>query len=74
MVHELGFPYSNDKEALRSFKKIDANGSGKITEDEFISWWQSSKRDKLKSNLDEKFKLSQQKLGEGAKSRGAAFG
>jgi glycerol-3-phosphate dehydrogenase len=70
----LGFPFKNDRLAMRSFKKIDSKADGKITEDEFIGWWQSKKGDKLKSNLNDKFKLSHDKLGKGPESRGAAFG
>ena len=74
VVASLGFPFKNDKQAMRSFKKIDSHADGKITEEEFLSWWKSKKADKLKSNLGDKFKLSHDKLGEGAESRGAAFG
>jgi glycerol-3-phosphate dehydrogenase len=73
-VAMLGFPFKNDKMAMKSFKKIDSKADGKITEDEFINWWTSKKSDKLKSELGEKFKLTPEKLGHGAESRGAAFG
>ena len=73
-VAMLGFPFKNDKLAMKSFKKIDSKADGKITEDEFINWWTSKKSDKLKSELGEKFKLTPEKLGHGAESRGAAFG
>lgn len=70
----LGFPFKNDKDAQRSFKKIDSSADGKITEDEFIGWWKKNKADNLRSNLSSKFKLTHATLGEGPESRGAAFG
>jgi glycerol-3-phosphate dehydrogenase len=48
----------SDDEASRTFKKIDKNKNGKITEDEFIDWWNHRSRDKLKVKLGEHFLVS----------------
>ena len=70
MVEVLGFPFPNEKAAMKTFKKIDTKADGKITEDEFTKWWQSSRKDELRLRLD-KFKPTPEKFGEGP---GAAFG
>ena len=35
----LGFPFRNKEHLKAKFKEIDADGNGKITETEFIEWW-----------------------------------
>lgn len=51
----LGFPFANDSEARRAFERINTHHDGKITEDEFVAWWNSTTRDKLKRNIGERF-------------------
>jgi glycerol-3-phosphate dehydrogenase len=75
VVKMLGFPFESEKEAERTFKQIDKNGDGKITEDEFVAWWHDDrKKSKLRAKLGEQFKFSADKLGTGPKSRGVGFG
>lgn len=51
----LGFPFQSKSEAERTFKNINKNKDGKITEDEFVAWWNSTTQDRLKKNIGEKF-------------------
>jgi len=51
----LGAPFTNDAEARRIFERINTHHDGKITEDEFVAWWNSTTRDKLKKNIGERF-------------------
>lgn len=51
----LGIPFSSDAETKKTFEHIDTNGDGKITEDEFVSWWNSTTKDKLKKDIGELF-------------------
>mmetsp|Transcript_7499 Transcript_7499/g.13508 ORF Transcript_7499/g.13508 Transcript_7499/m.13508 type:complete len:540 (-) Transcript_7499:210-1829(-) len=73
-VKSMGVPFKDDKEAMRAFSNIDTSRKGKITLDEFVTWWETDSDQKLKASLGEKFKFSAGKLGEGPESRGAAFG
>jgi len=36
---KLGFPFKGDKELKAKFAEIDTNGNGRISEQEFIEWW-----------------------------------
>jgi len=68
----LGIPFKSDKDAKKAFDRVDANGNGKIDENEFVNWWK--KDDRLKDKLANKFKFAVDKAGSGPESRGAAFG
>lgn len=74
-----GLPFKNEREAMAAFKSIDKNGDGKVGFDEFMLWWKRKKLRRLQTRNpamtdSDTFKLSTEKLGEGADSRGAAFG
>lgn len=51
----VGIPFKNENEAKKTFEMIDKDMDGKITENEFVDWWDSKTQDKLKKNLGEKF-------------------
>jgi len=36
---QLGFPFRNDKDLKTTFSEIDTNGKGRISELEFVEWW-----------------------------------
>lgn len=36
---KLGFPFSNKAELSAKFREIDTNGNGRISEIEFVEWW-----------------------------------
>jgi len=36
---KLGFPFKNQAECKAKFAEIDTNGNGRISEQEFIEWW-----------------------------------
>ena len=36
---KLGFPFKNNDELKAKFAEIDTNGNGKISEMEFVEWW-----------------------------------
>jgi len=38
---KLGFPFRNKEQLKEKFKEIDTDGNGKISESEFIEWWNS---------------------------------
>ena len=54
----LGFPFDNDKHALRAFKRLDTNNDGRVSEADFVNWWQKSSRDELRQKLDKKVCVS----------------
>lgn len=75
IAKELGSPFKDDKEALRTFKHMDVSNNGRVDEEEFVRWWHEHGRDdKLRKKLGEQFKFSVDKLGKGSKSRGVMFG
>ncbi|KAI9011297.1 hypothetical protein BC832DRAFT_550293 [Gaertneriomyces semiglobifer] len=43
MCHQLGYHLS-DEELNLAVKKLDVNGDGRISYDEFINWWRQSDR------------------------------
>jgi len=51
----LGLPFVNDAEAHRLFKRINTHHDGKITEEEFVAWWNSNTRDSFKKKFGERF-------------------
>lgn len=57
----IGFPFKNDDEAKKVFMRIDEDNDGRITEDEFVKWWNGKSQDTLKKNLGEKFLFSSSK-------------
>ena len=72
-MKHFGAPFKNDEEASIAFRAIDTNGDGKITEDEFLAWWNRLKRKQTRT-LSDIYRISSDKLGSGSDSRGAAFG
>mmetsp|Transcript_9046 Transcript_9046/g.12527 ORF Transcript_9046/g.12527 Transcript_9046/m.12527 type:complete len:756 (-) Transcript_9046:425-2692(-) len=75
MAKELGSPFESEKEALKTFKRMDVDNTGRIYEERFVEWWHDTGRDdKLRKDLGESFKFSADKLKRGTKSRGAMFG
>eukprot|EP00593_Proboscia_inermis_P000975 CAMPEP_0171296668 /NCGR_PEP_ID=MMETSP0816-20121228/5373_1 /TAXON_ID=420281 /ORGANISM="Proboscia inermis, Strain CCAP1064/1" /LENGTH=74 /DNA_ID=CAMNT_0011770309 /DNA_START=3 /DNA_END=227 /DNA_ORIENTATION=- len=74
MAEALGFPFKSSDEASATFRHMDNNGNGRITESEFIAWWVNEKDDELRKKLGEQFKFSGDKLGNGSGSRGVMFG
>jgi len=39
---KLGFPFKNNADVDTTFKSIDTNGTGKISEMQFIEWWNNA--------------------------------
>ena len=72
-MQHFGVPFKSEAAAFAAFNKIDANGDGKIDMDEFRRWWPRVRR-KETHTLSDLYKISSEKLGTGADSRGAAFG
>jgi glycerol-3-phosphate dehydrogenase len=72
-VKFLGFPFKNDEEAMEEFNRIDKEGNGKISEDDFVAWWNEEKNTEFRLKLD-RYRMSSEKLGQGAENSGAAFG
>jgi len=68
----LDMPFASNVEAKKAFDKIDLNNNGRITEEEFQTFWE--KDSGLKTKLANKFKFAVDKMGTGPESRGAAFG
>ena len=72
-MKHFGAPFKDEEEASITFKAIDKNGDGKITEDEFLAWWNRLKRRQTRT-MSDIYRISSDKLGSGSDSRGAAFG
>ena len=41
---QLGFPFRNAAELQAKFNEIDTNGNGKISEMEFVEWWNKARK------------------------------
>ena len=48
---KLGFPFKTKGELKAAFTQIDKDGNGRITEGEFIEWWNASAMDKFSKKL-----------------------
>jgi len=75
MADKLGFPLTKE-EGVKTFQKIDLDGDGRLTEEEFAHWWnEAGPDDKLRKQLGMQFRLSSDKLASGGSdSRGVMFG
>jgi len=47
----LGFPFKNKSELMAKFKEIDTDGNGRISETEFIEWWNGRNSKEFESKL-----------------------
>lgn len=75
MAAQLGAPFKSEASALKTWQKMDPQKKGRVKEDEFVEWWYNNKeQDALRKKLSEQLCFSTEKLGKGAKSRGAMFG
>lgn len=74
MATQLGAPFKSEKEAMTTFKAMDADKNGRVNEDEFVTWWHNKEHDKLRKDLGKTVGFSSDKLGKGPKSRGVMFG
>lgn len=72
-MKHFGAPFKNEEEANTTFKAIDRNDDGKITKEEFLEWWGRLRRRQTRT-LSDIYSITHEKLGDGADSRGAAFG
>ena len=66
----LGLPFATTEEAEREFAKLDS-GKGRVTEDDFIRWFQEHHNDELRKKMLSKFKPRYDKV---KKSSGVLFG
>lgn len=48
---KLGFPMRSKEELKQRFKEIDTDGNGRISEAEFIEWWNGSNAEKARKKL-----------------------
>ena len=48
---KLGFPFKDKSELKATFVKIDKDGNGRITETEFMEWWNKSSFDDFSKKL-----------------------
>lgn len=48
---KLGFPFKTKGELKAAFTQIDKDGNGRITEGEFIEWWNASAMDSFSKKL-----------------------
>mmetsp|Transcript_3947 Transcript_3947/g.9658 ORF Transcript_3947/g.9658 Transcript_3947/m.9658 type:complete len:147 (-) Transcript_3947:484-924(-) len=54
----LGFPFSSKKELDEKFKEIDIDGNGRISEAEFIEWWNGRNADKFAKKLHQQLSMT----------------
>ena len=74
MAAQLGAPFKSVKEARKTWQQMDAAGTGRVKEEQFVDWWYNKEQDVLRKKLSEQVGFSANKLGKGAKSRGVVFG
>lgn len=72
-VKFLGFHFESEQDIGKEFNIIDRNGDGKISEEEFVKWWNQDKKSEFRMSLD-RYRITQNKLGKGAENSGTAFG
>ena len=75
LAKKLGFEFT-EEQAKKTFDKIDLDGDGRVTEEEFTIWWNTAgPDDKFRAAFGKKYHLSSEKLGSGGSdSRGVMFG
>jgi len=57
-VAKLGFPFKDKKDAKATFTSIDKDGAGRITEGEFIEWWNKTSLDDFQKKLNKQLTLT----------------
>ena len=55
---KLGFPFKDTAELKATFKSIDKDGNGRITDNEFIEWWNKSSMDDFGNMLHKQLTLT----------------
>jgi len=55
---KLGFPFKSDAELKRKFLEVDADSNGKISESEFIEWWNGRNSEKVMRQLQKSLTLT----------------
>lgn len=55
---KLGFPFKNDAELAAKFKDVDTSGNGKVSEAEFIEWWNGRNSEKVMRQLQKSLTLT----------------
>lgn len=72
-VKFLGFHFKSEGDIKKEFNIIDSDRNDKISEEEFIKWWNKEKKSEFRMSLD-RYRITEEKLGKGAENSGAAFG
>jgi len=57
-VAKLGFPFKDKGDAKATFASIDKDGAGRITEGEFIEWWNATSLDDFQKKLNKQLTLT----------------
>lgn len=55
---KLGFPFRNKGALDKSFKEIDTNGNGRISEEEFMEWWNGRNSEDFSKKLHQTLSLT----------------
>ena len=55
---KLGFPFRNKAHLAEKFKEIDTDNNGKISESEFIEWWNGRHSEKSRKKLQRQMTLT----------------
>ena len=55
---KLGFPFKNKAELKATFTQIDKDGNGRITDTEFIEWWNKNSMDDFGKKLHKQLTMT----------------